>query len=192
MEELFEDIEIDVWLPPITPSLPLPPDCRSRRRGCGPDEMSRSHLNATHEVTMMGYSPCSNGGAVLQQASQKQAQRHAVVASAGVAVPSSTGAPSAATAPCNCSIAGQRGGVMASRGSQGHWVGDCVPCKYLRSKRGCIKGEDCELCHLLHAEVGYTGARRMMRASAERRRGCAASSASSSSSAGNSSGSSPP
>lgn len=27
--------------------------------------------------------------------------------------------------------------------------------RYLRSKRGCIKGEDCELCHLLHAEAGH-------------------------------------
>lgn len=37
-----------------------------------------------------------------------------------------------------------------SAGSIGHEVGQCKPCNYLNSKRGCLNGKACTFCHQWH------------------------------------------
>eukprot|EP00429_Kryptoperidinium_foliaceum_P097090 CAMPEP_0176246248 /NCGR_PEP_ID=MMETSP0121_2-20121125/32351_1 /TAXON_ID=160619 /ORGANISM="Kryptoperidinium foliaceum, Strain CCMP 1326" /LENGTH=234 /DNA_ID=CAMNT_0017585885 /DNA_START=1 /DNA_END=703 /DNA_ORIENTATION=+ len=167
--ELFEDIEIDIWPAPLA-SPPMPPDQHCHRSGRDGSGLGCSCYGDPHrDAAATGFSPCGGGGGVaLRNIPQAKEQHHAAVPGPELVTPAGVPpAPSVATAASGG--VSQRGGAVPSRGSQEHWGGGCVPCKYLRSKRGCIKGESCELCHLLHSEVGYTGARRMMRASAERR-----------------------
>mmetsp|Transcript_65180 Transcript_65180/g.180119 ORF Transcript_65180/g.180119 Transcript_65180/m.180119 type:complete len:187 (+) Transcript_65180:109-669(+) len=171
--ELFEDADVD--------SLATPPPPAARAE-CGypPRGGPRGGACAQRSSASGAGAPAGYGERQAVDVDTSVAGVHAVAAKA----------PAGAAAAGSSHQDGRRGGGLASRGSACHWVGNCIPCKYLRSKRGCIKGEACEFCHLLHEDVGYTSARRMMRASAERRRGDADSSESSSSSAGAWSGSS--
>jgi len=50
-----------------------------------------------------------------------------------------------------------------SVGSRLHHIGECTPCKYFRSRRGCKDGVQCRLCHHPHEELTYSGIRRAMR-----------------------------
>jgi len=50
-----------------------------------------------------------------------------------------------------------------SVGSRLHSVGECTPCKFNRSRRGCKDGLDCQLCHFPHLEYTYSGIRRIMK-----------------------------
>jgi len=51
-----------------------------------------------------------------------------------------------------CSIAGIPGVEHWSKGSDAHHSGQCRPCHYLQTKLGCVKGVDCEFCHLSHTK----------------------------------------
>lgn len=162
MEELFEDVEIDTWSAHLAPPLPFPPGLPHlplRGHGSGerfaPNGRGRSGVGG---ATSAGFSPCDGLSLMKEQVRDHTSSVASSSISAAIA------APRTAAGSCQCPGAGHRGGAAASCGSEGHWAGSCVPCKYLRSKRGCIKGEACELCHLSHPDVGYTGARRLMRA----------------------------
>lgn len=62
------------------------------------------------------------------------------------------------------------GNAPLSVGSAGHHVGKCVPCKFVRSKRGCIMGTECNLCHHPHGELTMSGMRKSMRIAAKEKR----------------------
>mmetsp|Transcript_57598 Transcript_57598/g.122478 ORF Transcript_57598/g.122478 Transcript_57598/m.122478 type:complete len:203 (-) Transcript_57598:372-980(-) len=50
-----------------------------------------------------------------------------------------------------------------SKGSQLHSSGKCTPCKFFRSRRGCMNGQDCELCHFPHQEMTTSAIRKFAR-----------------------------
>mmetsp|Transcript_164494 Transcript_164494/g.527604 ORF Transcript_164494/g.527604 Transcript_164494/m.527604 type:complete len:435 (-) Transcript_164494:95-1399(-) len=52
---------------------------------------------------------------------------------------------------------------LPSIGSKFHHVGDCMPGKFFRNKRGCKDVEQCSNCHLPHEELTYSGVRRVCR-----------------------------
>jgi len=52
---------------------------------------------------------------------------------------------------------------LPSVGSAGHFAGTCVPCKFVRGRRGCLNGFACNLCHHPHPELTYSGVRRAMK-----------------------------
>mmetsp|Transcript_164484 Transcript_164484/g.527534 ORF Transcript_164484/g.527534 Transcript_164484/m.527534 type:complete len:118 (-) Transcript_164484:91-444(-) len=52
---------------------------------------------------------------------------------------------------------------LPSSGSKFHHIGDCMPCKFFRNKRGCKDGEQCSNCHLPHEELTYSGVCRVYR-----------------------------
>jgi len=57
-----------------------------------------------------------------------------------------------------------------SRGSRHHDKGQCIPCKFFRSTRGCRDGALCNLCHHPHAELTRSAVRRMVRRSGLKKR----------------------
>lgn len=72
------------------------------------------------------------------------------------------GSSSAGPAPGRCQAASESeegeegasssglGRGLASVGSALHQTRQCRPCMYVSSKTGCIKGQDCQYCHLAH------------------------------------------
>mmetsp|Transcript_65431 Transcript_65431/g.188512 ORF Transcript_65431/g.188512 Transcript_65431/m.188512 type:complete len:268 (-) Transcript_65431:92-895(-) len=50
-----------------------------------------------------------------------------------------------------------------SIGARFHAAGECTPCKFFRSRRGCKDGPSCHLCHHKHDELTYSGIRRLMK-----------------------------
>lgn len=39
---------------------------------------------------------------------------------------------------------------MCHRGSKGHQNGNCRPCRFVSTRTGCTKGDDCAFCHVRH------------------------------------------
>mmetsp|Transcript_112746 Transcript_112746/g.304412 ORF Transcript_112746/g.304412 Transcript_112746/m.304412 type:complete len:442 (+) Transcript_112746:89-1414(+) len=70
--------------------------------------------------------------------------------------------------------------ALISLGALHHDAGRCTPCKYNRSKRGCLDGANCVLCHHPHLELSYSGMRYVMKEHSKQRRLQAAASASAS------------
>jgi hypothetical protein len=54
-------------------------------------------------------------------------------------------------------------GTRLSLGSALHDVGECTPCKFLRSSQGCKDGALCKLCHSNHDDLTRSGVRRVAR-----------------------------
>jgi len=57
-----------------------------------------------------------------------------------------------------------------SHGSRLHNAGQCIPCRFFRSKRGCKDGARCNLCHEPHPELTGSAVRRMVRRSGLQKR----------------------
>mmetsp|Transcript_65411 Transcript_65411/g.141318 ORF Transcript_65411/g.141318 Transcript_65411/m.141318 type:complete len:297 (+) Transcript_65411:92-982(+) len=57
----------------------------------------------------------------------------------------------------------QEDGALLSLGSRQHDIGECTPCKFFRSKRGCRDGALCKLCHFPHTELSRSATRRAVR-----------------------------
>jgi len=62
-------------------------------------------------------------------------------------------------AQCPCD---EDGGLL-SLGAAMHSTGECTPCKFVRSRRGCKDGVLCKLCHASHDELTRSGIRRVAR-----------------------------
>lgn len=61
-------------------------------------------------------------------------------------------------------LAGTGEGIEGrSKGSHLHATGECTPCKFFRSRRGCRLAEECKLCHFPHAEMTGSSVRRAVR-----------------------------
>jgi hypothetical protein len=54
-------------------------------------------------------------------------------------------------------------GNLLSLGSSQHDSGNCTPCKFTRSARGCKDGVLCKLCHADHYDLTRSGVRRAAR-----------------------------
>jgi len=54
-------------------------------------------------------------------------------------------------------------GLLWSEGSRLHDCGECTPCKFFRSRRGCKAGTECNLCHFPHEELTFSAIRKVMR-----------------------------
>ncbi|CAK0832507.1 unnamed protein product [Prorocentrum cordatum] len=54
-------------------------------------------------------------------------------------------------------------GTALSLGAGLHALGECTPCKFTRSRRGCKDGVLCRLCHASHDEMSRSGIRRRAR-----------------------------
>lgn len=54
-------------------------------------------------------------------------------------------------------------GAPLSLGASLHALGECTPCKFARSARGCKDGMLCKLCHHTHDELTRSGLRRRAR-----------------------------
>mmetsp|Transcript_96263 Transcript_96263/g.201123 ORF Transcript_96263/g.201123 Transcript_96263/m.201123 type:complete len:249 (-) Transcript_96263:312-1058(-) len=52
---------------------------------------------------------------------------------------------------------------LPSTGSDKHHNGECCPCKFFRSKRGCRDGRSCSFCHYSHRELSTSYVRRFMK-----------------------------
>merc|ERR1719323_568936 len=50
--------------------------------------------------------------------------------------------------------------VFTSLGSTLHHSNACTPCKFYRSKRGCLDGAKCKLCHFPHEDLTFSQIRR--------------------------------
>lgn len=68
-------------------------------------------------------------------------------------------APSQADAECSDDACD----TLPSKGSRHHCHGTCTPCKFFRGHRGCLDGENCELCHFPHEELTYSAIRRNLK-----------------------------
>jgi len=53
--------------------------------------------------------------------------------------------------------------MFPSRGAAVHHIGQCTPCKFFRTRRGCKDEERCALCHYPHPELTFSGVRRAMK-----------------------------
>eukprot|EP00429_Kryptoperidinium_foliaceum_P109928 CAMPEP_0176311528 /NCGR_PEP_ID=MMETSP0121_2-20121125/66190_1 /TAXON_ID=160619 /ORGANISM="Kryptoperidinium foliaceum, Strain CCMP 1326" /LENGTH=146 /DNA_ID=CAMNT_0017653563 /DNA_START=21 /DNA_END=457 /DNA_ORIENTATION=- len=134
-EDFFEDCEIDIWPLPAAPT--TAPQWGGRRPHCGclPEEpLGLPGRHGLRDVNIAGY-PHGIGGASMGRESRSYEQHHTVMMGMGGIAPAGLGGISARPPPGLEGVAGPRGGAIASRGSAGHASGDCVPCKYLRSKR---------------------------------------------------------
>mmetsp|Transcript_68717 Transcript_68717/g.192687 ORF Transcript_68717/g.192687 Transcript_68717/m.192687 type:complete len:252 (-) Transcript_68717:86-841(-) len=63
----------------------------------------------------------------------------------------------------------ETGACVRSRGSVCHMQGLCLPCQFMRSKKGCLDGADCVHCHYPHEEMTTSAIRRAHRRASERR-----------------------
>lgn len=61
-------------------------------------------------------------------------------------------------------------GKLLSVGSKSHASGCCVPCKFMKVKRGCRDGVLCNNCHFPHVDVGRAARRRRGRITAIQKR----------------------
>eukprot|EP00928_Gymnodinium_smaydae_P022882 TRINITY_DN19082_c0_g2_i1.p1 TRINITY_DN19082_c0_g2~~TRINITY_DN19082_c0_g2_i1.p1 ORF type:complete len:220 (+),score=13.21 TRINITY_DN19082_c0_g2_i1:47-661(+) len=52
-------------------------------------------------------------------------------------------------------------GRLPSVGSDRHALGDCRPCTFLRTGRGCLEGLNCQFCHFPHSEASSAKLRRL-------------------------------
>jgi len=59
---------------------------------------------------------------------------------------------------------------LSSLGARLHMHGQCTPCKFIRSLRGCRDGSMCMLCHEPHEELSRSGVRKAARTKALQRR----------------------
>jgi len=55
------------------------------------------------------------------------------------------------------------GDRLWSRGDRLHAHGLCIPCQFMRSRRGCLDGADCLRCHHPHEEMTHSAIRRAHR-----------------------------
>jgi len=53
--------------------------------------------------------------------------------------------------------------TLPSAGSSFHCAGRCTPCRFYRSRRGCMDGTDCGLCHFPHMELTTSMIRKVMK-----------------------------
>jgi len=61
-------------------------------------------------------------------------------------------------------------GSFLSIGSRLHETGECTPCKFFRSARGCRDATLCKLCHYPHDDLSYSGIRKAARQKGIKRR----------------------
>mmetsp|Transcript_2990 Transcript_2990/g.9000 ORF Transcript_2990/g.9000 Transcript_2990/m.9000 type:complete len:201 (-) Transcript_2990:290-892(-) len=74
----------------------------------------------------------------------------------------SSGTTSRESAKVNLELANDGSGLV-TMGSQHHSVGRCTPCKFFRSRRGCLNGAQCKLCHYPHPEMTTSAIRKFAR-----------------------------
>jgi len=66
-------------------------------------------------------------------------------------------------ADCACKYSDGLETSHVSLGSQLHHLGECTPCKFFRSRRGCRDGLQCTLCHFPHSNMTYSSIKRAVR-----------------------------